>query len=120
MANLDSNSAIGKSVTQCDVTRKPRIVLGCCGGVATMEQVVVNAFLEWAEVKVVATETSLQFLTNEKPESLLTHSYDIYTDDFEWENIGDAVLPIELASWADIIVIAPLSAHTLAKVINQC
>lgn len=45
----------------------------------------------------------------------------IYTDDdLEWEKIGDSVLPIELASWADIMDIAPLSADIVAKVINQC
>jgi phosphopantothenoylcysteine decarboxylase len=30
--------------------------------------------------------------------------------------MGDPVLHIELRDWADILVIAPLSAHTLAKV----
>ena len=30
--------------------------------------------------------------------------------------MGDPVLHIELRDWADILVIAPLSAHTLAKI----
>ena len=30
--------------------------------------------------------------------------------------MGDPVLHIELRNWADIIVVAPLSAHTLAKI----
>lgn len=33
-----------------------------------------------------------------------------------WSRIGDPVLHIELRDWADVLVIAPLSAHTLAKV----
>ena len=119
MANSDSKSAIGDVNAQ----RKPRILLGCCGSVAAMKfGLVFNAFLEWAEVRAVVTETSLQFLVHEKVESLFAHRHDIYKDEFEWKNwkkIGDSVLHIELANWADIMVIAPLSAHTLAKVINH-
>lgn len=33
-----------------------------------------------------------------------------------WHRMGDPVLHIELRNWADIIVVAPLSAHTLAKI----
>ncbi len=35
-----------------------------------------------------------------------------------WKTVGDDVLHIELRRWADIMVIAPLSANTLAKVAN--
>ena len=34
----------------------------------------------------------------------------------EWRAVGDPVLHIELRRWADVMVIAPLSANTLAKV----
>ena len=34
----------------------------------------------------------------------------------EWTQLGDPVLHIELRDWADTMVIAPLSAHTLAKI----
>ena len=33
----------------------------------------------------------------------------------EWDRLGDPVLHIELRDWADALLIAPLSAHTLAK-----
>eukprot|EP00591_Stephanopyxis_turris_P010889 CAMPEP_0195508842 /NCGR_PEP_ID=MMETSP0794_2-20130614/1946_1 /TAXON_ID=515487 /ORGANISM="Stephanopyxis turris, Strain CCMP 815" /LENGTH=247 /DNA_ID=CAMNT_0040635913 /DNA_START=48 /DNA_END=791 /DNA_ORIENTATION=+ len=33
-----------------------------------------------------------------------------------WNRLGDPILHIELRDWADVIVIAPLSAHTLAKI----
>ena len=33
----------------------------------------------------------------------------------EWEKVGDEILHIELRRWADALVIAPLSANTLAK-----
>ena len=35
-----------------------------------------------------------------------------------WQRLGDDVLHIELRKWADVLVIAPLSAHTLAKIAN--
>jgi phosphopantothenoylcysteine synthetase/decarboxylase len=36
----------------------------------------------------------------------------------EWNTIGDPVLHIDLRNWADLMLIAPLSAHTLAKMSN--
>ena len=33
----------------------------------------------------------------------------------EWKVVGDPVMHIELRRWADCLVIAPLSANTLAK-----
>lgn len=43
-----------------------------------------------------------------------------YTGDEEewhqWQQKGDPVLHIDLRKWADLLVIAPLSANTLAKV----
>eukprot|EP00586_Coscinodiscus_wailesii_P017405 CAMPEP_0172496644 /NCGR_PEP_ID=MMETSP1066-20121228/90644_1 /TAXON_ID=671091 /ORGANISM="Coscinodiscus wailesii, Strain CCMP2513" /LENGTH=253 /DNA_ID=CAMNT_0013269039 /DNA_START=99 /DNA_END=857 /DNA_ORIENTATION=+ len=35
-----------------------------------------------------------------------------------WNEIGDDVLHISVRNWADVVVLAPLSAHTLAKVAN--
>jgi phosphopantothenoylcysteine decarboxylase len=39
-------------------------------------------------------------------------------DEWLWETIGDKVLHIDLKDWADILVIAPLTANTLAKMAN--
>lgn len=35
-----------------------------------------------------------------------------------WKNRGDPVLHIQLRKWADYLLIAPLSANTLAKISN--
>jgi len=35
-----------------------------------------------------------------------------------WNRLGDPVLHIDLRDWADVCVLAPLSAHTLAKLAN--
>lgn len=34
----------------------------------------------------------------------------------DWNRLGDPVMHIDLRDWADAIVVAPLSAHTLAKI----
>jgi phosphopantothenoylcysteine synthetase/decarboxylase len=36
----------------------------------------------------------------------------------DWKQLGDSILHIDLRDWADLLVIAPLSAHTLAKLAN--
>lgn len=43
-----------------------------------------------------------------------------YADDEwkEWQKLGDPVLHIDLRDWADLLLVAPLSAHTLAKISN--
>jgi len=35
-----------------------------------------------------------------------------------WEKMGDPILHIQLRNWADIALVVPLSAHTLAKLSN--
>jgi phosphopantothenoylcysteine decarboxylase len=46
----------------------------------------------------------------------------VYTDEEEWTSEpyvrGDGVLHIKLRKWADILLIAPCSANTLAKLSN--
>lgn len=96
--------------------RKPRILLAASGSVAAIKFAnLCHCFSEWAEVKAVATKASLHFLdTAALPKDVI-----LYTDDDEWstwKKIGDSVLHIELRRWADIMVIAPLSANTLGKV----
>ena len=55
---------------------------------------------------------------------LVAYSYVVITvtdAEEEWndyKSLSDSVLHIELRSWADICVIAPLSAHTLSKIAN--
>jgi phosphopantothenoylcysteine synthetase/decarboxylase len=36
-------------------------------------------------------------------------------DEWKWEKIGDPILHVDLKDWADILVCAPLTANTLAK-----
>uniref|UniRef100_A0A0D9WMZ1 phosphopantothenoylcysteine decarboxylase n=1 Tax=Leersia perrieri TaxID=77586 RepID=A0A0D9WMZ1_9ORYZ len=95
---------------------KPRVLLAASGSVAAIKfESLCRSFSEWAEVRAVATKASLHFTDRKSlPSDII-----LYTDDDEWstwKKIGDEVLHIELRKWADIMVIAPLSANTLAKI----
>mmetsp|Transcript_5308 Transcript_5308/g.10891 ORF Transcript_5308/g.10891 Transcript_5308/m.10891 type:complete len:193 (+) Transcript_5308:690-1268(+) len=90
-----------------------RVLLGITGSVAAIRaEALFNALRsEDAEVRVIATVSALPFLGDFRDRAL--------TDEQEWKGwtkIGDPILHIELRKWADILVIAPLSANTLAKV----
>ncbi|CAK7336616.1 unnamed protein product [Dovyalis caffra] len=96
--------------------RRPRILLAASGSVAAIKfGNLCHCFSEWAEVKAVATRASLHFIDR----AALPKDVGLYTDEDEWSSwnkIGDTVLHIELRRWADIMVIAPLSANTLGKI----
>ncbi|KAI8873522.1 putative phosphopantothenoylcysteine decarboxylase [Ramicandelaber brevisporus] len=67
-------------------------------------------------VKIIATAAALHFLDRDTRLQL-----GILTDEDEtrtWQKRGDPVLHIELRKWADLVVVAPLSANTLAKIAN--
>lgn len=95
---------------------RPRVLLAASGSVAAIKfESLCRSFSEWADVRAVATTSSLHFVDR----SSLPSGIVLYTDDDEWstwKKIGDEVLHIELRKWADVMVIAPLSANTLAKV----
>jgi phosphopantothenoylcysteine decarboxylase len=106
----------------------PNILLGITGSVASIKLNLLidalNAQIHDCKIKVVATQRSMHFITrsNDGPSimSQLGPDVQLYTDDDEWkwERKGDAVLHIELRNWADMLLIAPLSANTLAKLAN--
>ncbi|XVE56046.1 hypothetical protein DITRI_Ditri03aG0205600 [Diplodiscus trichospermus] len=108
-------NAGGEIATFTPILRKPRILLGACGSVAAIKfEKLCHCFCGWAEVKAVATKASLRFIDR----ASLPTDVNFYTDEEEWsswQKIGDNVLHIELCRWADIMVIAPLSANTLGK-----
>lgn len=97
-------------------TRRPHVLLAASGSVAAIKfEHLCRSFSEWAEVRAVTTKAALHFIDT----SSLSRDVVLYTDDDEWSTwskIGDSVLHIELRKWADLMVIAPLSANTLGKV----
>lgn len=71
-----------------------------------------DEFTTWTEKD--ADETSSGENTEEGNGSIIMHSAD---DEWKgWKRLGDPVLHIDLRDWADLAIIAPLSAHTLAKI----
>ncbi|KAK1319735.1 Phosphopantothenoylcysteine decarboxylase [Acorus calamus] len=110
-------STDGTSIHEENVQpRKPRVLLAASGSVAAIKfGNLCHGFLEWADVKAVATKSSLHFIDKVS----LPRDVILYTDEDEWstwKKIGDGVLHIELRKWADMMVIAPLSANTLGKI----
>lgn len=73
----------------------------------------VTNFKSWHQVRVVVTENAKHFfdLTAVPPTVM------VYDDQAEWSwsRYGDPVVHIELRNWADVVVIAPLDANSLAK-----
>lgn len=101
------------------------IVLGLTGSVATIVCVkLIQALKEDGHtVHPVATECGLRFINTlpgrEHPSWICEET--LYTDKMEWASwsrIGDPVLHIKLRDLADVFLVAPLTANTLAKMAN--
>ena len=92
-----------------------RIVIGVCGGIAAYKtcQLVSTLAKVGAEVRVVLTQSATEFVTPLTFATLSRHA--AYTDADFWHRSAGRPLHIQLAEWADAIVIAPLTANTLAK-----
>ncbi len=87
--------------------------MGITGSVAAIKaHEIVELLSHWAELKVIATEHSKPFLKLNKSFAFL----DDQTEWHQWQKKGDSVLHIELRKWADLFLIAPLTANSLAKI----
>jgi phosphopantothenoylcysteine decarboxylase len=97
----------------------PRVLFVVSGSVATIKmEEIVKGLLQFAKVKVVATKAAQHFFDIQKIRAL---GVTVYTDEDEyemWNNRGDPVLHIVLSYWADLLLWAPLSANSLAKISN--
>ena len=95
--------------------KEKKIVLGITGSIAAYKSILLLRLLikEGAEVKVIMTTAAKDFVS---PLVLSTLSKNkVLLDLFEensWSN------HVELGRWADVILIAPLSCNTLAKMAN--
>jgi phosphopantothenoylcysteine decarboxylase len=104
-----------------------RLILGVTGSVAAIRTPALYAQLHAAghEVRVVATRSSLYFFDTallgiaEGDNAEVTTDGPLFRDSDEWPGTryhrGDEVLHIEFRKWADLFVVAPLDANTLAK-----
>ncbi|CAE1232282.1 PPCDC [Acanthosepion pharaonis] len=94
------------------------VLLACTGSVASIKIPLIIQQLQEAdpsiEIRLVVTDKSLHFFDAKSV------PVDIYKDEDEWkwQKMKDPVLHIELRRWADLMVISPLDANTLAKIAN--
>lgn len=91
-----------------------RILIGVGGGIAAYKvcEVVSTLAKAGAEVRVLLTETAQQFIA---PLTLATLSrHPAYTDRDFWQPHARP-LHIDLGEWAEVMLIAPLTANTLSK-----
>ena len=95
--------------------KSKRVIVCVGGGIAAYKvcELVSTLFKSGVELRVILTKSAQEFIT---PLTLATVSrHQAYTDDDFWQPIYSRPLHIELGEWADLIVIAPLTANTLAK-----
>jgi len=94
--------------------KNKNIILGVCGSIAAYKSAFLVRLLvkAGANVKVILTPDGANFIT---PLTLATLSKNpVYTQYFQ-EETGVWSNHVELGLWADLIIIAPISANTLAK-----
>ncbi|MFC5407956.1 bifunctional phosphopantothenoylcysteine decarboxylase/phosphopantothenate--cysteine ligase CoaBC [Larkinella bovis] len=98
------------------ILRGKKIVLGVTGSIAAYKSALLIRLLvkAGAEVQVIMTTAAKDFIT---PLTLATLSKRPVLSEFINQLAGDGQWNnhVDLALWADLIVIAPVSAHTLAK-----
>lgn len=103
--------------------QKIHILIGASGSVATIKvPLIIDKLYKLfgkskLSIQLVVTNSAQHFLEGLK----LSTEVKIWRDGEEWygyKKAGDAVLHQELRKWADIMLIAPLSANTLAKIAN--
>ncbi len=95
--------------------RGKKILLGITGSIAAYKAtfLVRELIKAEAEVKVILTRASLDFVT---PVTLSTLSKNpVITDFYIEKTSGEWVNHVDLGLWADLLLIAPASANTLAK-----
>ncbi|MFH7026713.1 MAG: bifunctional phosphopantothenoylcysteine decarboxylase/phosphopantothenate--cysteine ligase CoaBC [Heteroscytonema crispum UTEX LB 1556] len=95
--------------------KSQRVVIGVGGGIAAYKvcEVVSTLFKSGVEVRIILTNSAQKFVTPLTFATLSRHQ--AYTDENFWQPTNSRPLHIELGEWADLLVIAPLTANTLAK-----
>lgn len=93
------------------------IVVGITGGIAAYKALSLIRLFKSAgwEVKPVATQNALEFVTPLSIETLAQNN--LYCDTFA-RNFTYDVHHVALATWADAIVVAPATANIMAKLAN--
>ncbi len=95
-----------------------RVLIGVGGGISAYKvcEVISTLAKAGSQVRVILTTTAQQFIT---PLTLSTLSrHPAYTDQDFWQATHSRPLHIELGEWAEVLLIAPLTANTLGKLVH--
>jgi phosphopantothenoylcysteine decarboxylase/phosphopantothenate--cysteine ligase len=94
-----------------------KILIGISGSIAAYKTAALTRLFvkAGAEVKIIMTRASMDFVT---PITLATLSKNPVYHEFIKNNTGEWVNHVELGLWADVMLIAPASANTIAKMAN--
>jgi phosphopantothenoylcysteine decarboxylase/phosphopantothenate--cysteine ligase len=92
-----------------------RVLIGVSGGIAAYKvcEVVSTLAKAGVEVRAILTDAAGEFVTPLTFATLCRHS--AFTDKDFWQANHGRPLHIQLGEWAEVFVIAPLTANTLAK-----
>ncbi|RWS07953.1 phosphopantothenoylcysteine decarboxylase-like protein [Dinothrombium tinctorium] len=104
--------------------RKLNVLIGVTGSVAAIKLPILVEKLQrlksdnfdTVEIQVIVTRNAMHFFDRDQ---VLKLGVRLITDEDEWkawEQMSDPVLHIELRKWANLMVIAPLDANTMAKI----
>lgn len=104
-------------VYSCPMLTNKNILLGVCGSIASYKSASLTRLLvkAGANVRVVMTKDACNFIT---PLTLSTLSKNPVLSEYFDPKTGTWNNHVELGLWADILIIAPASANTLAKFAN--
>ncbi|PEP57984.1 bifunctional phosphopantothenoylcysteine decarboxylase/phosphopantothenate--cysteine ligase CoaBC [Bacillus pseudomycoides] len=94
-----------------------KILLCVTGGIAVFKAAALTSKLTQAGalVKVMMSESAMKFVTPLTFQALSRH--DVYTDTFD-EKDSAVIAHIDLADWADVVLIAPATANCIGKLAN--
>lgn len=129
---MSSQTAAASVAASLD-DKKVHVLLAASGSVATIKlpliaRTLASRFTRGSlSIRIVLTSSSKHFLqgqAEEQPHYRTLASIPgvdgVYLDEDEWTSPGwtrgGSILHIELRRWADLLVVAPLSANTLAKI----
>ncbi|MGG0184578.1 bifunctional phosphopantothenoylcysteine decarboxylase/phosphopantothenate--cysteine ligase CoaBC [Bacillus rhizoplanae] len=94
-----------------------KILLCVTGGIAVFKAAALTSKLTQAGalVKVIMSESAMKFVAPLTFQALSRH--DVYTDTFD-EKDSAVIAHIDLADWADVVLVAPATANIIGKLAN--
>ncbi|MGN8645050.1 bifunctional phosphopantothenoylcysteine decarboxylase/phosphopantothenate--cysteine ligase CoaBC [Gracilibacillus sp. HCP3S3_G5_1] len=94
-----------------------KVLLGVAGGIAVYKAVALTSKLTQAgaDVRVIMTENATEFVTPLTFQAISRNP--VYTDTFD-EKDPAKIAHIDLADWADFVLLAPATANIIGKIAN--